>query len=65
MRMGDAEKKTAREALARDYLPQWAQCAERNIGPGPFVGGDKISVADIKLYMVVRWLSSGTGEPFL
>jgi glutathione S-transferase len=60
LRMGDAEKKTAREALARDYLPQWAQAAERNIGPGPFVGGDKISVADIKLYMVVRWLSSGT-----
>ncbi|HEX5648735.1 MAG TPA: glutathione S-transferase family protein [Steroidobacteraceae bacterium] len=60
LRMGDAEKKTAREALVADYLPQWGQFAERNIGHGPFVGGDKISVADLKLHMVVRWLSSGT-----
>ncbi|HET7204538.1 MAG TPA: glutathione S-transferase family protein [Steroidobacteraceae bacterium] len=60
IRMGDAEKKTAREALVVDYLPQWGQFAQRNIGRGPFVGGDKISVADLKLHMVVRWLSSGT-----
>jgi glutathione S-transferase len=60
IRMGDAEKKTAREALVADYLPQWGQFAERNIGHGPFVGGDSISVADLKLHMVVRWLSSGT-----
>jgi glutathione S-transferase len=60
LRMGDAEKKTAREALVADYLPQWGQFAERNIGHGPFVGGEKISVADLKLHMVVRWLSSGT-----
>jgi len=25
-----------------------------------FVGGDQIQVVDIKLYMVVRWLISGT-----
>jgi glutathione S-transferase len=61
IRMEDAaEKKTAREALVADYLPLWAQGAERNIGNGPFVGGDKIHVADLKLHMVVRWLSSGT-----
>ena len=60
IRMGDAEKKSAREGLARDFLPQWGEYAERNIGRGPFVGGDRISVADLKLHMVVRWLSSGT-----
>lgn len=60
LRMDDAEKKAARESLVTDYLPQWAGFAERNIGPGPFVAGDRISVADLKLYMVVRWLSSGT-----
>jgi glutathione S-transferase len=60
LRMGEAEKKAAREALAADYIPRWAEAAERNIGAGPFVGGSSISVADLKLYMIVRWLSSGT-----
>src|SRR5690349_19804151 len=32
IRMGDAEKKTAREALASGYMPQWAAAAEKNIG---------------------------------
>jgi glutathione S-transferase len=41
-----------------DVLPQWAQAAERNIGSGPFVGGGQIHVADLKILMVVRWLSS-------
>ena len=58
--MGDAEKKAAREALAADYLPQWAHSIERQVGNGPFVGGETIHVADLKIYMVVRWLSSGT-----
>ena len=49
IRMGEVEKKAAREALAADYIPRWAQAAERNIGPGPFVGGNKVSVADVKL----------------
>jgi glutathione S-transferase len=60
IRMGEAEKKAARESLVADYLPQWAQSAERQIGNGPFVGGDKVHVADLKIHMVVRWLSSGT-----
>lgn len=59
LRMGEAEKKTARESLVAEYLPQWAQSVERQLGDGPFVGGKSISVADLKLYMVVRWLGSG------
>ena len=54
-----AEKKAARLALAADYIPMWAACVERQLGKGPFVAGDKINVADLKLFMVHKWLSSG------
>ncbi len=56
----EAQKRTAREELARDYLPTWGRYAERQLGDHPFVGGDRLHVVDLKLYMIVRWLSSGT-----
>lgn len=60
LRMNDAaEKKAAREELSAIYIPHWGLCVERLIGSGPFVGGDVPSVADIKLYMVENWISSG------
>ncbi|HEX7375090.1 MAG TPA: glutathione S-transferase family protein, partial [Steroidobacteraceae bacterium] len=59
IRMGDAEKKAAREALMAGYLPAWAATAEKNIGDGPFFGGEKIHVVDLKLHMAVRWLGGG------
>lgn len=55
----DAERKAAKQALASDYIPQWARSVERLIGDGPFVGGDQPSVVDIKLYMVHIWISAG------
>jgi glutathione S-transferase len=56
----EAEKKKAREALASTYLPAWGAFAEKQIvGDGPFFGGAKLQVADIKLHMAVRWLASG------
>jgi glutathione S-transferase len=55
----EAARKTARQELANDYIPQWAKCIERQLGEGPFVGGDRPSVADIKLYMVHKWISQG------
>lgn len=61
LRMTDeAEKKKARENLAATYLPTWAAFVEKQIGDGPFFGGAAIHVADIKLYVVVRWFASGT-----
>src|SRR5688500_17809809 len=39
IRMGDAEKKAAREAIVAGYLPAWGQAAERNITAEPFFGG--------------------------
>jgi glutathione S-transferase len=56
----EAEKKKAREALAANYLPEWAQRAEKHIlGDGPFFGGAKLNVVDIKLHMAVRWFAAG------
>ena len=59
IRMGDPEKKAAREALVADYLPAWARSAEKNIPGEPFFGGAKINVVDLKLHMAVRWFIGG------
>lgn len=59
LRMKDeAEKKAAREALAATYLPAWATFAEKHID-GPFIDGKNLNVADIKMFVVVRWLAGG------
>jgi glutathione S-transferase len=59
IRMGDAEKKTAREAMVEGFLPAWARSAEKNIAGEPFFGGAKLNVVDLKLHMVVRWFIGG------
>jgi len=59
LRMGEAEKKTAREALVAGFLPAWANAAEQNIPGGPFFAGAKLHVVDIKLHMAVRWFIGG------
>jgi glutathione S-transferase len=57
----ETEKKKAREALATGYLPAWGANAEKFItGDGPFFGGAKLHVVDLKLYIAVRWFASGT-----
>ena len=59
IRLGEAEKKTAREALVAGYLPAWAAFAEKNIIEGPFFAGAKINVVDLKVHMAVRWFLGG------
>jgi glutathione S-transferase len=59
IRMGDAEKKAAREAMVEGYLPAWARSAEKNIPGEPFFGGAKLNVVDLKLHMAVRWFIGG------
>lgn len=60
LRIADPEaKRAAREALAANELATWGRQVERQLGAGPFVGGATLQVADVKLYMVVRWLTSG------
>ncbi len=52
------EVKRQRLELAEGPLPTWATNMEKQI-QGPFVGGEKIGVADIKLYMIVGWIKKG------
>jgi len=59
LRLGDAEKKAAREALVATVLPAWAGHAENNITGEPFFGGAKLCVVDLKLHMAVRWFLGG------
>jgi len=60
-RIADAtEKKAARQALASDFIPRWAQGIEHLLGQGPLVGGTQPAVADIKIYIVEKALSDGT-----
>ncbi len=62
LRISDPEaKRAAREQLTTGFLPTWAAATERQlVGDGPFVGGAKLGVADLKLYMIVRWFATGT-----
>jgi prostaglandin-H2 D-isomerase / glutathione transferase len=61
LRITDPElKRQAREALAANELRTWGGQVERQLGDGPFVGGATLQVADLKLYMVVRWFTTGT-----
>ena len=59
IRMDEGERKAAREALVAGYLPAWAGFAEKNILVGPFFGGAKLHVVDLKIHMAVRWFIGG------
>ncbi|HEX2879175.1 MAG TPA: glutathione S-transferase family protein [Polyangiaceae bacterium] len=52
------EKKAAREALASGPLQLWGARIEKQI-KGPFLAGEKICVADIKVHRIVDALKSG------
>lgn len=56
--MADDEKKTLREAFAKGWLSQWAATVSDQI-VGPFLDGDAISVADLKLYVILRAYLTG------
>ncbi len=54
------EKRAKREALAQSKIPVWADRVEAQITAAPFLAGEKISVADLKLFVVLRWIIGGT-----
>jgi glutathione S-transferase len=59
----DQEKKMAmRKILAEETLPEWAAYFERlliNNGSTGFIVGESLTVADLKLYWIVEWFTSG------
>ena len=60
LRISDPDqKRAAREALAANELKTWGAQIERQLGAGPFIAGGTLQVADLKLYMTARWLTSG------
>jgi hypothetical protein len=59
LRIGNAEKKTARAVLVTGVLPARARPAEKNVFSEPFFGGAKRQVVDFELNMAVRWFSGG------
>jgi glutathione S-transferase len=59
IRMNDADKKAAREAMVEGFLPSWARSAEKNISDEPFFAGSRLHVVDLKIHMAVRWFIGG------
>lgn len=58
-RMTDpAAKRSAREALVTREIPAWGANVERYI-KGPFLAGEQLCVADIKVYQIVRSFVTG------
>jgi len=59
LREKDPEKKKAiREEFAAGWLQGWARNLEAEMGDGPFFG-DAISVADLKLFVLLKWFIGG------
>ena len=52
-RNDEEEKRQAREDFASGYFQQWATTVNDNIR-GPFLGGETLCVADLKLFVVMR-----------
>lgn len=59
----DPERKMAmRKVLADETLPFWMNCFERLLvanGSTGFILGHNLTVADLKLYWIIDWLTSG------
>ena len=55
----EEQKKAERERVVAEKLPPLLGGINDKIGNGPFLAGDEINVADIKVWMVAKWLSSG------
>ena len=53
-----AELVRRRRELVEGPIKTWGASMEKQV-VGPFAGGDRISVADIKLFVVMGWLKKG------
>lgn len=59
--MDAAEKKKTREALAADLLPRHLETLQAKLkaNGGEYFADKRLTVADLKVFMLVRWLRSG------
>lgn len=56
--MPEDEKRSAREEFAAGWLTRWSQTISDQL-KGPFLDGDALHVADIKLYVILRACLTG------
>lgn len=61
MSLGDAEKKKVRETLAADTLPRHLEtfASKLKAGGGEYFIEGRLTVADLKVWQLVRWLRAG------
>lgn len=61
IQMGDADKKKAREALASGAIPRFLAQLEARLkaGGGEYFVEKRLTVADLKMFGLARWLRSG------
>ena len=57
--MGDDEKKKVREALAAGAIPRHLEQLQARLGGGEYFVDKRLTVADLKVFQLVRWLRSG------
>ena len=59
--LGDADKKKAREALAAGAIPRHLEQLQARLktGGGEYFADNRLTVADLKVLGLVRWLRSG------
>lgn len=56
----DAEAKlAARAGMVTGEIPAWGASIDAQLGDGPFFAGDTLQVADLKVFVVRRWFTSG------
>ena len=55
------EKKKAREELAADFIPRYLEQLQARLkaAGGEYFADKRLTVADLKVWMMVRWLRSG------
>ena len=62
--MKGEEQKNAREALAADALPRYLRWLQNQLEShgGAFMADNRLTIADLKAFGILRWLSSGKLE---
>ena len=58
----EEQKRKAREEIAQGYMKSWAQNVENQI-KGPYFGGNRLSVADLKLFVFTKPFRNGAYDP--
>ncbi len=54
-----AKRAEMREELGQETLPRWFGLLEQRMGPGDYLVGDSITVADLAIWRLLGWLTGG------